>query len=376
MPQTPVSPTITKVEAQAYLLKHALLIPDNPLTVAELSATILHISQLARIPKTITDALVAVAALLHHIEIDSMKQQIINAVTEGITEKIEVHLMQFDLTHDIINANMTSLHSAINNLEKMKSEQKTLLIQQHSAFQQSLVTLENTTAKASHPAPSPLTTATSYRDALINTSASNPPNHPMIDPQVTQHLLMQSKQVLIDLDNIATESFSLAAICDLANEITTGLDPPTDLLITIDEVTCLRNGAILLQLNSKEAADWVHSQKIRTIFTEGFAPTATIKERGFPIMIPAVPFSFCPNEPSDLRETEECNRLPEFSVLSARWLKPPSRQSEDQMHGHCVITLNSAENANKAIRDSITIAGKRVCPSKFKKEPLHCLRCQ
>jgi len=93
-------------------------------------------------------------------------------------------------------------------------------------------------------------------------------------------------------------------------------------------------------------------------------------------MTPAVPFSFRPTEPSNLHEIEEQNQLPQFSILSARWLKPPSRRSEDQTHSHCIISLNSAESANIMIRDNITIAGKRVCPSKFKKEPLRCLHCQ
>ena len=277
-PLTSASTTLTKEEAQAYLLKHALIIPDNPLTATELSYSILHISQLARVPKTVTDTLSAVASLLFHLETDTLKQQIIDVVSVGIMTKLEAHLTQFDLTHDIIDANTTSLHTAIDNLEKMKTEQTTLLVQQHSAFQQSLATLETTTAKVTQPTPPTPTIAASYRDTLINTTATYSANHPMLDPQITQRLLTQSKQVLIDLDNTSTESFSISTIRDLANEITANLDPPTDTTITIEEVTRLRNGVILLQMNSKEAADWVHSHKIRSVFAEGFAPTATIKE--------------------------------------------------------------------------------------------------
>ena len=305
-----------------------------------------------------------------------MTQQIIDMVTDSLMAKIEHHLSQFDVTTDFLDATVNSMHSAIDNMATMKEEQTLLLTQQHNAFQQSLATLETTTAKVSLTMPNLPAAATPYRDALINVSASRPANHPMIDPQTTQQILTQSKRVLIDIDITITKNTSISSICDLANETAANLKPPTELSIAIEEVTRLRNGAILLHLNSKEAADWVRSQEIRSIFAEGFSFSATIKDRGYPIMIPAVPFSFHPSEPHDLRELEERNRLPPSSIISARWLKPPSHHTEDQTHGHCTITLNSAESANITIRDNITIAGKRVHPSKLKKEPLWCLRCQ
>src|SRR5882762_8531771 len=140
-------PSKTTEEAKAFLLKHALIIPDTPLTMLELTSTILHISQLARVPKTVADALTAVVTLLRHAEIDTLKQHLIDVVSEGLVAKIELHLTQFDLTHDILDANTTSLHSAIDDLEKIKTEQTSLLIQQHNAFQQSLANLETTMAK-------------------------------------------------------------------------------------------------------------------------------------------------------------------------------------------------------------------------------------
>jgi len=80
---------------------------------------------------------------------------------------------------------------------------------------------------------------TTYCDTLINVSATRPANHPMIDPQVTQRILTQSKQVLVNVDSTSTKDISLASIRELAIEITAGLEPPAELLITIEEVTCL-----------------------------------------------------------------------------------------------------------------------------------------
>jgi len=101
-------------------LKHALIIPGTPLTTIEISSTILHISQLTRVPKTVTDALIAVATLLRHMEIDILKQHLIDAVMEGIAAKLEHQLTQFDLTNDILDANANAIHTAIDSLENIK----------------------------------------------------------------------------------------------------------------------------------------------------------------------------------------------------------------------------------------------------------------
>jgi len=121
----------------------------------------------------------------------------------------------------------------------MKIQQASLLTQQQSELQQSLVTLESMTAKVTHTTSNLTNTASSYRDALINSSASMPANYPMIDPQVTQCILTQSKQILIDIDNASSKNNSLSLINELTNEIITGLDPLTNLSITLEEVTCL-----------------------------------------------------------------------------------------------------------------------------------------
>ena len=45
------------------------------------------------------------------------------------------------------------------------------------------------------------------------------------------------------------------------------------------------------------------------------------------------------------------------------------------MHTHCILTMLSVKTANIIIRDSFYIHGKKVYPSKLKKEPLWCLKC-
>ncbi|KAH7903837.1 hypothetical protein BJ138DRAFT_971929, partial [Hygrophoropsis aurantiaca] len=137
----------------------------------------------------------------------------------------------------------------------------------------------------------------------------------------------------------------------------------------------LRGGSILLELESREAANWLNSSFTRDIFVQKFLPGAVIKGRNLQVIAEGVPISLNPDSEQSLTEIAEKSGLDEFSITKARWIKPLQRRSPQQKNAHIILTFSSKEAANKAIRQGLNIEGKRVFARKLLPEPPRCLKC-
>ena len=136
-----------------------------------------------------------------------------------------------------------------------------------------------------------------------------------------QHMEHKAKQVLIIFQDGAVENKSQMELRDKANEIIASLgtlSPPAE--TKIENVMKLRNGGAILQLNSKEAANWIHEFKVEAEFTKAFAEASYFKDRQYNILVPRVPLTFDPTNNAHLREIEEANSLSPSSILKARWI--------------------------------------------------------
>ncbi|KAF8515306.1 hypothetical protein JB92DRAFT_2573786, partial [Gautieria morchelliformis] len=122
----------------------------------------------------------------------------------------------------------------------------------------------------------------------------------------------------------------------------------------------LGNGGVLLELDSEEAATWINEAQHRIQFTTALAPEARIKTRLYPLMIQFVPLHFVPDRDNELRHIESTNRLPHGAIDRAKWLKPANHHSPSQTCRHVLITLNSAETANKVLTNGLIMVSAHV----------------
>lgn len=93
------------------------------------------------------------------------------------------------------------------------------------------------------------------------------------------------------------------------------------------------------------------------------------------ILITFVPPTFDSNTIA-LRRLEEDTGLHKGTIVTANWIKPPSKRSKDQTCGHRIFTISEPEAANKLIRNQLYIEGKVIQVSKLLTEPRCCLKCQ
>jgi len=172
--------------------------------------------------------------------------------------------------------------------------------------------------------------AFSYKEALVNTATQfTPPNltkHQQMLPAANLGMLLgldkKARQILLDTKKGEDNFLNIYEIKEKVAAALANLNPPPLARIEVQQVIKLRNGSMILQLKTKEAAEWLHNPTNEAAFTNKFNLDTCIREQVHPIMVPRIPITFDPSNPKHLREVEEINRLPEKTIKRARWIKP------------------------------------------------------
>ena len=88
-----------------------------------------------------------------------------------------------------------------------------------------------------------------------------------------------------------------------------------------------------------------------------------------------VPLNLNTDNPAHLAEIVNLNSMQKDDLLRIRWAKPPARRSPSQTCGHLILNFSNPDSANRARTEGLVICNKRVSVAKYKKEPIHCLKC-
>ena len=219
-------------------------------------------------------------------------------------------------------------------------------------------------------------TTKTYKEALITQSSKFAGT--TADLKLADSVERKAKQILVDIHSDDLVGKSLSEIRDKANSAIEGIDDPLDRpeKVEVLTVTTMRNKAILLQLNSKQAAVWLRDPANEANFAAKFAKDSFFVDRNYNIIVPRTPIIFDLKNDAHIREVEEANNLDLNSIRKARWIKPAARRREGQTHAYAILTITSLSAANQLIRGGITICGTNSSPTKLKHEPMQCLRCR
>ncbi|KAF8955481.1 hypothetical protein BDZ97DRAFT_1643949, partial [Flammula alnicola] len=85
----------------------------------------------------------------------------------------------------------------------------------------------------------------------------------------------------------------------------------------------LKNGGVVFELNSEEAADWVKSGDNKEAFTQAFGGAAELKDRATAIKILYLPVSLRETLTGLKHSVESENALPAGTITRLRWLRNP-----------------------------------------------------
>ncbi len=219
-------------------------------------------------------------------------------------------------------------------------------------------------------------TTKSYKDVLL-TQPSQPAG-PMTDLKLMDDLERKAKQILVVIHSDDLTGKSLTEIKNKANKAIEEVEdePGRPDKVEVETVTATREKTMLLQLNTKQAANWLRDAGVETKFTEKFAKDSFFVSRNYNIIVPRTPIIFNLKNEEHLREMEECNNLNPNVIRKARWIKPILRRREGQAHAYSILTITSPATANQLIRGGIMICGAKSMPTKLKREPIQCMRCR
>ena len=306
--------------------------------------------------------------------LDNQKQNLVSDIHAAILADLQSMYKAIEgrisSVQDTANATLSGVDKALKTAEAAVDTSKDLKGDTASILSK-LGQVTNVTDKIA-------STTQSYKDVLV--ARQEPSLRSSVDPKVLGDMDRKAKQILVDIfgeDGNNTLDKSLTDLIAKANE---ALDNMTDAnkpaAAKVDSVFKTRKNAILLTLNSREAADWVREPGNEETFANAFSKGAHIREREYNLVAPRVPLTFEPDNKKHLREIEESNSLPAHVIRKARWIKPAERRRVGQTHAYAIITVTSVDTANKIIKDGLGICSSFIRPMKLKQEPTQCMKCR
>ena len=372
-------------EARRMLKEEGCLNEDADITLSTILQALTLIIQKynATAPQSLTRALTALAALMQEANgANTQFTPVIEVLTQKLGERIETAIHDgMDKVSTLIKSTVAEQCKTLNNSETM--------IDAVSTLKQVATDMSKTIGEATTATSQINDTALTYKQALISTAAqvtqvtqrttqlskertaANPD-----DTGLTQGLDKKARQVLLDTTKGEENPMNIYEIKEKAAAALAEIVPAPPQGAEIQEVFKLRNGSMILQFASKEAADWLRIPVNEAAFTCKFDPDTIIRDRVHPIMVPRIPITFDPNNPKHLREVEEVNRMHPNAIKKARWIKPTYRRTRGQSCAHAIFTISTAADANRLLKDGIYVCNARTFPKKLKHEPKQCMKCR
>lgn len=358
-------------DARMYLDKVLLTIPDRPADPSAMATALFQITQLTGMAKLkqVVNAIRAVAFLIEEREGEDRAAE----AREDLNNQLEDQCSHSKLVMERIGEKVEAMINKT--FDKINKKVADVTTSATSEIRGACETFERTTAVIAK-------TSNTYKEVVERGLASGDrtaSKERELDPRARARIVNRARQVLIDLPLGSTgrenlKNSSNEATLEKANQAIRAIDESSEYKLT--GMMRLRNGGLLLEANSEEAAAWIREPQHRNIFAKAFDNEAEVKARAYNVMAYFVPLTFQTEGSDNLREIEEMSGLPEGAITKARYVKPAHRRSPTQMTGHVILTFSDPKNANRAIVNGLTICQQGVRAGKCKREPLRCMKCQ
>ena len=322
-------------------------------------------------------ASLGVLAAEKNAEQDPSIMECAKVISARVEEAIDKGLTKLSTAMEYSLANQKDIKATTKRIEE-----STAVIQESAtAIHKAIEEVDKNLAEVTDTSNKLTSTMSSYKDALLTTpkpAQQTTANKAMSasDPRIIRDQNRKACQVLVDIYNKEVVNRSLEELKNNFNALI-GIEPTEPLSdANVQHIIKLRNGGLILQFETKEAAEWFKQPAILTSILPSIDSTATLKDRAYQILVPRVPITFNPDEEESLRELEEQNGMKDGILRKARWIKPTYRRALGQRYAHLALSVSTPGEANVIIRDGIYICGIKAYPRKLKTEPKQCMKCR
>jgi hypothetical protein len=373
-------------DAIAKLVSREYSVPDQEYSTTHLATILFQLT--ATLPAEGASIVKAVAILINELDLDNhaehMAEVLMTTLQEPLQEFIETsaavqsHANRVIDGHESIENCMLEMVSRVDKLQDAFRDTQEKAEASYNTVQNMIATLDKRLPPPDNqtlPPPQPIgPRPTSYAS---RTRAQIPELHNRIMTRNEE----RQKQIMFTkshgmpsqgLDNQEPHFIVIKANLALTAMKSNHDDIPE--AIQFMSAKILAKGDILFDMNSSESVEWIRKEGNRMEFMQGFGAMSEIKDREYACIVENVPIGFHPTQESTL-EIETTNDLATKSIILARWIKPIERRFEGQRTAFMIINFRSAEDANKAILNSLYIRGKRCVTRKLLPEPRRCYKC-
>ena len=354
-------------EAKKLLVKEGWATEGEKVSGGTLAKMLLAHTMAPRIAAETVKVLTTVAHLMTLDPQDGVAQEVAQSITELLKHSIA------SMTVDI----QERLNTHADKLAEAAQSQATIAED-----------MQRTQERMAESAKQAATQVKSYSQIAASPATPAPQSSPPLPPVTHSQLQIRNweqikrRQVLIDFERTEGQQIGMMNEETLnrkaADAIRTCFAVASDnrpAEVKLKTGTLLRNGGLLLELNSDEAAHWLRSEDVIGRFLENLGSGASIKNRTYQVIVHFVPISFDPTNDEHIRSYEEFNNIANGSIAKAEWIKPVKDRKEGQKVATLRVFHKDAESANLILKQGAYVFNKRVEPKRPHKEPIRCLRC-
>ena len=127
----------------------------------------------------------------------------------------------------------------------------------------------------------------------------------------------------------------------------------------IQSVTNTKGGETIIEMDSEYAAKWMSNTSNQGKICKKTDRNIKFHPRTFNIIALNAPLTIDPNEENHGIEICKANNLQPDTIITIKWVKPIDKRSPNQRTAHLLLTVNSANAANRAITNRLNICNRR-----------------
>ena len=304
-------------EARKILSSLHLLAENAPCTLQTLASVLLLMAETCKMLENVAKALTQLVELSQQLVAQCPScvngkplPELIKAIQDDISAGLDKKWLELTQNLPAVPPAQDKLDTVVKEIGKAAEHIKA-----------SVNDMGNSIAKVSDTSTQLASTASTYKDALINGNTQAravPGNQAQIDPRIIRDVNRNSRQILIDTMDPKITGASIAEIREkVSNTLKTSTSPPPLQDITIEDINKTRKGGFTVLFKDKEVIAWLQGREAEFHFTSEIAPDAEIIKRTYSILVPCIPITFDPADKTHLREVEEWNDLPLGTIIKA-----------------------------------------------------------
>jgi hypothetical protein len=197
--------------------------------------------------------------------------------------------------------------------------------------------------------------------------------------QALARAAIRARQILIDPtpgNRIFPINVTHAEVVDTLRNALKLVKPDDIANADIKAVMQLKNGGIIMELNTEESAKWMRTAEARTKLTTALKTPINFRDQTYALIIQYLSTSLHTDRPQFLRLVEEENSLKINSLASIRWIKAPERRPPGQLTAFAMLQISDPSTANQLLKDGLYINREKLRVRKDRREPIRCAKCQ